>query len=448
MAYGLPTRGQPDYDDELNNSLEALHANVQAATAGTEVARSNATQAIAIAQAAATRVGEVSGLTGEDDAVALLQADDTSATAQATDARITAVTEPIVARTALPAYAGTRTNSWDKGLALYNGESQTLRTIRSKVRAGMAGTAACRVGCVGDSKTFGSGIAPGTYTGKDSYPAQLRDLLGGYNSFVVANGSDYRWTSVTNVGSTPSNRNDMTFSTGGGSVRFTSDTPHTGFKLYGYYSPGGDVTITTDGGAPETWTLTAGSPWRTFTKSGLSDATHTVLIAGPANFALRGIELTYASGLKLFIDNHGRQSSTWSHWNDRSLFITYGTSTFDAVTSGLPDVCLLNLGTNTPTSDADFDSLLDFIVTTKGIPTMLLVPGGLGGLAAESTYDARRERIYDNADRLDLPVLDLGRVIGAFDEADTASLMGDTVHENKAGYRLQARAIASAIAFA
>lgn len=162
-------------------------------------------------------------------------------------AAIDEAVDAVVARTALPAYAGTRTRSWDRGLGPYNGESQTLRTIRSRVRAGMAGTTACRVACIGDSKTFGSGIAPGTYTGKDSYPAQLRDLLGGYNSFVVANGSDYRWTSVTNVGAVPANRNDMTFSTGGGSVPFTSDNPHTGFKLYGYLSPGGSVTVTIDG---------------------------------------------------------------------------------------------------------------------------------------------------------------------------------------------------------
>lgn len=347
---------------------------------------------------------------------------------------------------ALPSYAGARVKTFDPNTLIYNSESPALRTIRSRLRGGMRGERATRVAFVGDSKTFGSGLTGGSYTGDDSWPAQFSEIIGASTGFCVANGSDFRYQSITGFAVAPANRNDLTTNAGGGSLTFNTRVACVGFKLYGYLSPGGTVTVTTDGGTPDTWTIAAGSPWRTFTKTGLSDATHSIAISTAATgFALRGIELTYANGSKVIMDNHGRQSSTASQWNDRSSFITYGTSTFDAVTTALPDVCIVNLGTNTPTSEADYNSLLDYIVTTKGIPTLLVVPGGLGGTAAESTYDARRQRIYDNADRLDLPVLDFGRVIGGYTAANLAGLMGDTTHENVRGYSLEALATSRAL---
>lgn len=86
MAYGLPSRGQSDWDDELNNSVEALRSETQTATSVSEQARSNATQAIALAQDAAARVETISGLTGEDGAVAVLVNTPASETAVALSA--------------------------------------------------------------------------------------------------------------------------------------------------------------------------------------------------------------------------------------------------------------------------------------------------------------------------------------------------------------------------
>lgn len=88
MAYGLPSRGQSDWDDELNNSVEALRSETQTATSVSEQARSNATQAIALAQDAAARVETISGLTGEDGAVAVLVNTPASETAVALSATI------------------------------------------------------------------------------------------------------------------------------------------------------------------------------------------------------------------------------------------------------------------------------------------------------------------------------------------------------------------------
>lgn len=81
MAYGLPARGQSDWDDELNNSVEALRSETQTATANAGQARSNATEAIAIAQDAAAR--SRAAVAPADDAVASFVGDATSATATA-----------------------------------------------------------------------------------------------------------------------------------------------------------------------------------------------------------------------------------------------------------------------------------------------------------------------------------------------------------------------------
>jgi hypothetical protein len=56
MAYGLPARGQADWDDELNNSMEALRGDVQAAKSDVTVAKSDAAYARNRADAVHTAV--------------------------------------------------------------------------------------------------------------------------------------------------------------------------------------------------------------------------------------------------------------------------------------------------------------------------------------------------------------------------------------------------------
>lgn len=91
MAYGLPVRGQRDWDDELNNSVEALRSETQTATANADQARSNATEAITIAQDAAAKVDAFRSI--PDAAVADLVEDAASATATALSATYATVSE-------------------------------------------------------------------------------------------------------------------------------------------------------------------------------------------------------------------------------------------------------------------------------------------------------------------------------------------------------------------
>lgn len=83
MTYGLPARGQADWDDELNNSIEALNADVQTAVAASSTAVTTAVQARDTALAVSTAV-----LGTADAAVAGFVNDAASATAVALTTKI------------------------------------------------------------------------------------------------------------------------------------------------------------------------------------------------------------------------------------------------------------------------------------------------------------------------------------------------------------------------
>lgn len=92
MAYGLPSRGQRDWDDELNNSMEALRADVQSTVATAGVAASDAAYARNRADEVHTAV-----IGTADAAVAGFIADDGSATGQAISSALGALDGAYVA---------------------------------------------------------------------------------------------------------------------------------------------------------------------------------------------------------------------------------------------------------------------------------------------------------------------------------------------------------------
>lgn len=90
MAYGLPARGQHDYDDELNNSIEYTRGQAEAAVADASAARSTAIEARSLAQS----VKEfVEGPT--DEQIAAKVAEASSASQGAVDARVDTKVDPI-----------------------------------------------------------------------------------------------------------------------------------------------------------------------------------------------------------------------------------------------------------------------------------------------------------------------------------------------------------------
>lgn len=101
MSYGLPSKGQHDWDDELNNSIESLRADVQDAVSKATSAQSNANDARNIVQSA----GDIN--TARSDALNAATSANTSANT-ATGAATTATSAATSAQTAKSAAEAAR----------------------------------------------------------------------------------------------------------------------------------------------------------------------------------------------------------------------------------------------------------------------------------------------------------------------------------------------------
>jgi lysophospholipase L1-like esterase len=353
-----------------------------------------------------------------------------------------------VAKPTAPAYLGgtARAKTWNPSLHLYNGESPTMRTIRSIVRKARAGERK-RLVAAGDSKTAGSGSTQ-PQVAVSSFPAQLADLFGAKPGLIYANSWDTRWGSISggvaDAGGT--SQNYMVAPAGSWSITFTSLEAFTGFKLFAYISAGGSISVTVDGVAQTAFTVASGSTWKSATYAGLADTVHTIVLAGTGLTSLLGLEPTYATGLT--ISNAGRPSSSAAEW----LFPTDWSRLYSAafsvnnssLTASKPDAALINIGTNTNTSTLTDITTFITNVNALAIPVLLLSFGGVG---SAGNYDSKRVRLYDIADSLDLPLLDFTSLIGDQPAATAAGLMQDTVHENTRGYALEADALARVLAY-
>lgn len=349
----------------------------------------------------------------------------------------------------VPNYAGARAHSWNGAMSLYNGESPTLRTIRSAIRRGRGGER-IRLVSAGDSKTAGSGSTQ-PQVAVNSYPAQFAELLGAKSGIIPAVSWDTRWASKTggfaDQGGT--SQNYSTGPAGAWSVTFTSNEAFTGFKVYAYISAGGLIAVTVDGVAKADFTVSAGSTWKTTSYTGLTDTVHTIVFSGTSLTSFYGLEPIYATGLT--VSNAGRPSSSAAEWLFTADWSRLYCSTFNVVNSNMPrpDIAIIGIGTNTNSST--LDDITSFItnvsaLTGPPVSVLLLAFGGVGA-SGNSFYDAKRTRLYDIADALDLPLVDFNALIGDSSAATSLGLMADTVHENSRGYSLEAGLLAQVLTF-
>jgi len=411
---------------------------------GLALANYAATQASADAAAASADSAALSAsLVGApaDTAVAAIVGNPASATSVSLSATY--------ASRILPAYAGARVHTWNPELSLYNGESPALRKARNLITKGRAGTA-LRIVCAGDSKTTGSGVQLPDTMANESYPAQLAALIGARPGLIIGNPIDKRWSAATGflIPATPSQNYWDGGTAGTNTVTLTTDQPHTGFIAYGYTNVGGPATVTVDGVA-QTWTIASGGSWgvRTLTVTGLANTTHVITVAadGALNMSFLGIEPTYST-TGIVVCNAGRSSSTAADWLPQNWSTLYASS-ISGSGIPLPGIVLLGIGTNTGTSTLADIGTVAANINALGIPLVLIVPGGLGGVNPSSSYDAKRDAIYDAADSLNVPLVDFTHLIGDFDVANPAGLMGDTIHESSAGNAIEAACLARILTF-
>lgn len=448
-------RGMKDAADESAGAAKAAADSAQEAAANAaETVQEALAGTVAVVEAAKLAAQAAAGLVGAPAGAAVLAA---ISPGGAAEAALNAAYAPAQGSlsymsTSVPPYAGLRSKTWDSASHIYNGESPTLRKIRSIIARSRTGAAGAYVAAIGDSKTAGTGTTAGA-AGKDSYPAQLIDLLGASEGISYAergSASDSRWTGVTGFAPIDSAvRLALTAPAGtASSATFTTTAACTGFDVWLYQagSTVTNVTVTIDGGAGTAYPAPRFSGYKKVSITGLANATHTITVTYPGTLSLSilGIQPTYNSP-RLVISNVSRTGSQASHWTDT------GWTENGAVALGLlgnetpkPDAALLNIGTNDAGSNtsANIEAVVSML-TTKSVPTMLIVPGGL---LNNSFANRVRLETYRLADVYDLPLLDFTNLIGTYEPANAAGLMTDSSHENARGYALEADAVARAVA--
>ncbi|MCW2902897.1 MAG: hypothetical protein JWO67_5162, partial [Streptosporangiaceae bacterium] len=240
--------------------------------------------------------------------------------------------------------------------------------------------------------------------------------------------------------------NYLVSTTTGSTITFASTDPGTALDVV-MFSTSAPLSWSIDSGA-RTGTITpaGGAIVQKYTlATGLANTTHTITLtttntAGAYMIAARvygaaGLEVHNAAAFGAWASG----PNGWTATSDPTALV----SRVNALLTVSPDVVWCALGVNdvlnavTPStitaalaSIRSTFSASDFILTAQYQPS---------GATAWATYVAA---LYDLADTLDVPLLDLYDRSGGYTTANANGLMGDTIHPNAAAQRSWGRAAA------
>ena len=337
-----------------------------------------------------------------------------------------------------PEYTTASAHTWEPTLSLYNGDSEAMRVVRQLIRRGLQGERV-RMVCAGPSTVAGTGGSQ-PMVAVSSFPAQLIDLLGARPGRVMASTYDNRWEFSGAISLRPGTHTLGMSSSGSFTATYTSWEAATGYTLYAYRQSATDLTVTVDGGSPQTIALPGLSSFKALRIDGLSNQTHQISISGPTGVFIDSIE---ADTDGLTIHNAGRPSSSASDWvsgNTSSTWSQVFATTFASEAGNAdqpkPDLALVQPLLN-GSQPADIRQVVAN-VQALNIPTVLVTCGGVGGMTGGSTVPTQIAALYDAADEFDLPLIDLTDTMGWYASANAKGLMADTVHPNRRGYSVQA----------
>lgn len=337
-----------------------------------------------------------------------------------------------------PEYTTASAHTWEPTLSLYNGDSEAMRVVRQLIRRGLQGEHV-RMVCAGPSTVAGTGGSQ-PMVAVSSFPAQLIDLLGARPGRVMASTYDNRWEFSGAISLRPGTHTLGMSSSGSFTATYTSREAATGYTLYAYRQSATDLTVTVDGGSPQTIALPGLSGFKALRIDGLDDTAHTITISGPDGVFIDSIEAD-TDGLTIYNAGRpsssaadwvsGNTSSTWSH-----VFPTTFASEANNENQPKPDLALVQPLLN-GSQPADIRQVVAN-VQALNIPTVLVTCGGVGGMTGGSTVPTQIAALYDAADEFDLPLIDLTDTMGWYAPANAKGLMNDTVHPNRRGYSVQA----------
>jgi lysophospholipase L1-like esterase len=337
---------------------------------------------------------------------------------------------------------------FDSRLSVYNLKPTQLRATRAALGKARAGTGFATLGFIGDSTVGGQGGVPGT----SDWPTFVGDMLAndgfpkaGPGWIAATNGvTDARvvkgagWTTGIS-GSSQLSSNATTSNP----ITFTLPAC-TSYTLYYLGAGGTDVTIATDG-AGEAVTPPSGNVVATFTKTGLTNTTHTVsFVRGSVSAFVVGVKpITNAtSGVRIINGGlAGKKMADVVASSSNTMVTPIITNTFDA------DCVFLmtevnDAGALTPVATYKASAQTGISYYAAAGADVVLVTAAFsgfgGGAAALAPYN---NALYELADENNLPLIDLQHRWGSYTDLNADGLASDVSHPSVIGYADIARAV-------
>ena len=346
----------------------------------------------------------------------------------------------------------------------FNWRAENTRNFQIGLGDAIAGTGYCDVLVLGDSMS--SPWDGSAFNFPSSYWRKLKDNLvaigvpnggTGIVSSADANfGLDPRITTTgtwTNGASDPlsvppggpTGNVYQSSSTAGDTMTFTSDVAGTCVDVH-YANASGQFTVSIDGGSPVTVTPTGALTYGTYTVTGLSNATHTVMLTNLTStfIAIGGFDVYQTSGLRFH--NLGVQ---WGIGALEWLAATnYGG--LQSVSVGYmpkPNLVILALGANDIKSGSTVAQVASYLMTIHNSflsSDMLLIlepaglpnpnsPFGPAPVSVFGIWQSFQITARQLALALDVPLIDLVNRWGSSTQMAAANLVGvDFVHPNEA----------------
>lgn len=345
----------------------------------------------------------------------------------------------------LPSYAGARANPYNSRVSAYNWKASNTRKLRAALGRAQAGTGRASLGFIGDSETdYYIG------TGNDflnMWPRVMRSVLASLGIPVGGTGLvwaphygpavDPRWT----VGAGWTNANNyMTTTTSGATLTFASGDPGTAVDLV-VFGTSGSLGWNIDSGAA-TGTLTPSGglvPVKYTLATGLANTTHSLVLTTSSTAARYVIAARVygASGVEVHnaaaFGSSAAGTGSWTDGADPTQIV----SRVSTLQTASPDVVWCALGVNdintSGTAPATVIAAISSLRSTFSTSDFVLVAQYQP--ATNSGWEPYVSALYDLADSLDVPLIDLYDRSGGTITATANGLMGDTVHPNAAAQR-------------
>jgi hypothetical protein len=377
---------------------------------------------------------------------------------------LASVYSPNLAPAPATSQGGTRTKGYDPVRYVYNSHGSNVLKLKNLLGRAAANSALVTLGVIGDSKT--AGFVSGAIVGANAWPNRLGAILTGRGfsnagDLVICNqnapnGNDTRWTNSNWAAGTGSlTQQFYAQSSAAGATRtFTSSQAGTTAGIYMLANSGAAFTFTVDGAIVATGvtvtngTYTAGTGTVTPNGSnnictvaitGLSNATHTIVVTAPTATVQYCIGAYVGPATGLRIANYGVYGTKANDWVN-----TIGTwyKEFPMAQTLPCDFLWMNLGINDANggrTSAQFNTDMQTLITSwvgGGRACGLIVPTPPAtAQVPAATWNQFVSVLYDLAASNDLPLVDLGDAFGnSWTNANAAGLMTDNLHESVAGY--------------